>query len=52
MSNSKNISMPNYSKVLCWLDNKFPVAWKHGVTVLAYKKGVRNDPDNFRPITK
>ena len=34
-----------------WSSSQVPVAWKHGITVLAYKKGDAKDPDNFRPIT-
>ena len=28
-----------------------PELWKEGLTVLAYKKGLADDPANFRPIT-
>ena len=35
----------------CWTAKYFPRVWKNGVTVLAYKKGELNNPENFRPIT-
>ena len=35
----------------CWLNKHFPNVWKRRVTVLAYKKGDTDNPENFRPIT-
>ena len=35
----------------CWTSNCFPNVWKSGMTVLAYKKGQADNPENFRPIT-
>ena len=34
-----------------WNRVEFPKAWKQGITILAYKKGLGTDPDNFHPIT-
>ena len=36
---------------LTWKVWTFPKAWKSDVTVLAYKKGDPNEPENFRSIT-
>ena len=36
---------------LAWKIKTFPKAWKSGVTVLAYKKGDLDEPENFRQIT-
>ena len=35
---------------LAWKARTFPKPWKSGVTVLAYKKGDPNEPENFYPI--
>ena len=35
----------------CWEKSLIPEFWKNGLTVLAYKKGLADDPANFRPIT-
>ena len=35
---------------LAWKARTFPKLWKSGVTVLAYKKGDPNEPENFYPI--
>ena len=35
----------------CWSAKFLPQVWKKGVTVLAYKKGDLDNPENFRPIT-
>ena len=35
----------------CWQTHSVPRTWKHGFTVLIYKKGVSSNPANFRPIT-
>ena len=34
-----------------WNRGNFPIVWKRGITVLAYKKDSNKDPSNFRPIT-
>ena len=35
----------------CWNAHQVPKAWKHGFTILIYKKGDATDHANFRPIT-
>ena len=35
----------------CWEKSLIPELWKKFLTVLAYKKGLADDPANFRPIT-
>ena len=35
----------------CWEIHSVQKTWKHGFTVLIYKKGVSSNPANFRPIT-
>ena len=35
----------------CWTRQQIPDCWKHGATILIYKKGEPSDPANFRPIT-
>ena len=35
----------------CWQSSSIPSSWKRSLTVLIYKKGDKNDPANFRPIT-
>jgi len=48
---------PNISPILAKLFNKiidsgiFPNQWKHGTVSVIYKKGDKNDPNNYRPIT-
>ena len=37
--------------VYCWEGNVVPRIWKHGFTILIYKKDSPQDPSNFRPIT-
>ncbi|CAM5088507.1 unnamed protein product [Eretmochelys imbricata] len=37
----------NQCKRLCWT----PSSWKKAMTVLVYKKGERDDPSNWRPIS-
>ena len=34
-----------------WSSGTLPNDWKKACTVLAHKKGDKNDPGNFRPIT-
>ena len=34
-----------------WKTKTFSSPWKKGVTILAYKKGDQNNPENFRPLT-
>ena len=34
-----------------WESKQSPVGWKRAITVLIYKKGPHDDPQNFRPIT-
>ena len=35
---------------LCWRQSKTPNSWKHGRTLLFYKKNDPTDPANYRPI--
>ena len=35
----------------CWETHSVLKTWKHGFTVLIYKKGVPSNSANFRPIT-
>ena len=35
----------------CWSQGCIPSCWKVSGTILIYKKGNTNDPENFRPIT-
>ena len=35
----------------CLEKSLIPELWKKGLTVLAYKKGLADDPANFQPIT-
>ena len=35
----------------CWTQRRIPECWKIGATVLIFKKGVTDEPSNFRPIT-
>jgi Reverse transcriptase (RNA-dependent DNA polymerase)/zinc-binding in reverse transcriptase len=35
----------------CWAQRTVPNCWKIGGTVLIYKKGNTDDPENYRPIT-
>ena len=37
--------------VHCWERKVVPTVWKHGFTILIYKKGSSLDPANYRPIT-
>ena len=37
--------------VHCWERKVVPTVWKHGLTILIYKKGSSLDPANYRPIT-
>ena len=34
-----------------WMARAFPSSWKKAITVLIYKKGLTDEPANFRPIT-
>jgi Reverse transcriptase (RNA-dependent DNA polymerase)/zinc-binding in reverse transcriptase len=35
----------------CWAQRTIPNCWKIGGTILIYKKGNTDDPENYRPIT-
>jgi hypothetical protein len=35
----------------CWRDNEIPVSWSEIVMAPIYKKGVKSDPTNYRPIS-
>ena len=35
----------------CWTQGAIPMCWKIGGTILIYKKGNTDDPENYRPIT-
>lgn len=37
--------------VCCWERSDIPTIWGRGLTVLLYKKGPVDQPENFRPIT-
>ena len=46
--------MRSYVTTLCseiFRSGNIPEAWKRAVTILIYKKGETEDPENFRPIT-
>ena len=51
----KNCPIPrtHLHKILqyCWETYSVPKTWKHGFTVLIYKKGESSNATNFRPIT-
>ena len=49
MPPSANICVENIRTLLG--KSLIPELWKQGLTVLAYKKGLADDPANFRPIT-
>jgi len=36
--------------IACWASSHFPLIWKRATVSLIYKKGSKDDPQNFRPI--